>query len=293
MTLKQLEKYFIGELQFLYDDEEARQLYELTVYHVSGLNRSQVMFKTDMEPGETQQNSFEYVLAGLKAGRPLQHIIGEAWFCGLKFKVSNAVLIPRPETEELVQWIMETAAGAEGLSLIDIGTGSGCIAVTLKSRLEGLQVDALDISAGALCIARENAKGNAVEINFIQSDILGYESLSSYDFIVSNPPYITQAERKEMHMNVLSHEPHLALFVSDENPLIFYQSIADFALKQLRPKGYLFFEINEYFGKEMVDMLSSKEFTDIQLKKDMQGKDRMIRCRQPSTPGMEAGDDPL
>jgi len=279
MTLKQLEKYFIAEIQFLYDDEEARQLFYLTVDHVSGLSRNQVMIHADLEPDEKQQASFQQVLAELKEGRPLQHIFGEAWFYGLKFKVSSAVLIPRPETEELVQWIIETAAGTAGVSLIDIGTGSGCIAVTLKNKLTGLQVDALDISADALNIARENAIGNAVEVNFIQADILGYEGLARYDFIVSNPPYITQEERSEMHRNVLSHEPHLALFVSDENPLIFYKSIADFALKQLRHAGYLFFEINEYLGKEMVDMLSAKGFTDIQLRKDMQGKDRMMRCR--------------
>jgi release factor glutamine methyltransferase len=148
-----------------------------------------------------------------------------------------------------------------------------------------LQVDALDISADALSVAKENAMANAAKVNFIQSDILGYESPTQYDFIVSNPPYITEEERGEMHRNVLSYEPGLALFVSNENPLIFYKSIADFAVRNLRRTGYLFFEINEYLSKETIDMLTDKGFINIELKSDMQGKDRMIRCRLSIRPG--------
>jgi release factor glutamine methyltransferase len=285
MTLKELKQRFIEELQFLYDAEETEQLFYLAVDHVSGMNRIQTIFNADHQIESAQYNSYQRILKELKEGIPLQYITGKAWFCGLKFKVNSSVLIPRPETEELVQWILETASGVENSNLIDIGTGSGCIAVTLKNRMSGLQVDALDISADALSVAKENAMANAAKVNFIQSDILGYESPTQYDFIVSNPPYITEEERGEMHRNVLSYEPGLALFVSNENPLIFYKSIADFAVRNLRRTGYLFFEINEYLSKETIDMLTDKGFINIELKSDMQGKDRMIRCRLSVRPG--------
>jgi release factor glutamine methyltransferase len=285
MTLKELKQRFIEELQFLYDADETEQLFYLAVDHVSGMNRIQTIFNADHQIESAQYNSYQRIQKELKEGIPLQYITGKAWFCGLKFKVNGSVLIPRPETEELVQWILETASGVENSNLIDIGTGSGCIAVTLKNRMSGLQVDALDISADALSVAKENAMANAAKVNFIQSDILGYESPTQYDFIVSNPPYITEEERGEMHRNVLSYEPGLALFVSNENPLIFYKSIADFAVRNLRRTGYLFFEINEYLSKETIDMLTDKGFINIELKSDMQGKDRMIRCRLSIRPG--------
>jgi release factor glutamine methyltransferase len=285
MTLKELKQRFIEELQFLYDADETEQLFYLAVDHVSGMNRIQTIFNADHQIESAQYNSYQRIQKELKEGIPLQYITGKAWFCGLKFKVNGSVLIPRPETEELVQWILETASGVENSNLIDIGTGSGCIAVTLKNRMSGLQVDALDISADALSVAKENAMANAAKVNFIQSDILGYESPTQYDFIVSNPPYITEEERGEMHRNVLSYEPGLALFVSNENPLIFYKSIADFAVRNLRRTGYLFFEINEYLSKETIDMLTDKGFINIELKSDMQGKDRMIRCRLSVRPG--------
>ncbi len=280
MNFKQLEQYFINELSSLYDGEEAKQLFYLVVEHVSGYQRAQLLLHMAQFPLPDQLLNYENILAELKKGRPLQHIFAEAWFYGLKFKVSSSVLIPRPETEELIEWILATVNTAEHplSTVLDIGTGSGCIAITLKKYMERTEVSALDISADALLIARENAALNAVAINFIHSDILTYSSPVKYSLIVSNPPYITEREREEMHENVLSFEPHLALFVSNENPLLFYKSIADFALVNLEPKGKLFFEINEYLGKETVDMLSSKGFINIVLKKDMQGKDRMISC---------------
>ncbi|HEY0177791.1 MAG TPA: HemK/PrmC family methyltransferase, partial [Pedobacter sp.] len=188
--------------------------------------------------------------------------------------------IPRPETEELVDWILqETAMSAVPVdSILDIGTGSGCIAISLKKHLQDTAVTALDISAEALEVAKENAALNAAELNFIHSDVLEYSSPVKYSIIVSNPPYITEDEKAAMHQNVLLYEPHLALFVSNENPLVFYKSIADLALRHLQPSGKLFFEINEYLGKEMIEMLTDKGFTYIEMRKDMQGKDRMICC---------------
>lgn len=278
MTLKQLEHYFIGELSSLYGAEEAKQLFYLSAEHLSGMVRTKVILGNELLIAPEQVSAYQKIVAELKEGRPVQHLFAEAWFYGLKFKVSGDVLIPRPETEELVHWILETASEKPLGNFLDVGTGSGCIAIALKKNLQTTVAEAVDISSAALAIARENAVANKADIHFIQSDILGYESMVRYDLIVSNPPYITPIEREEMHRNVLEYEPELALFVTEENPLIFYQSIADFALRHLTPAGYLFFEINEYFGKEMVDMLRSKGFEKIELRSDMQGKDRMIKC---------------
>lgn len=280
MKLKQLEQYFTDEMSIVYNEEEARQLFYLTVEHVSGWNRSQLLMNKDHTLDQEILEIYENTLAALKEGKPLQYVFSETWFYGLKFKVSSSVLIPRPETEELVEWILQaiTTSGVPVSSLIDIGTGSGCIAISLKANLPQTEVSALDVSAEALTVAAENAVLNNTEINFIQSSIIEYHTAVKYDIIVSNPPYITEDERAAMHENVLQYEPHLALFVTNENPLIFYKSIADFALEQLRPEGKLFFEINEYLGKEMVDMLIDKGFNHIELRKDMQGKERMICC---------------
>jgi len=278
MNFKQLEQYFIKELFVWYEQEEAKQLFYLAAEDVSGYNRTQLLMDAMTIPGTEQFLAYEYILLELKKGRPMQHILAEAWFYGLKFKVNESVLIPRPETEELIEWILDTVKAQPVSSILDIGTGSGCIAITLKKNLEQVEVSALDVSADALTVAKENAAANNTAINFIHSDIITYSSPVKYDLIVSNPPYITQTEKEEMHHNVLAYEPHLALFVSNENPLLFYKSIADFALLNLKPGGMLFFEINEYLGKETVDMLLDKGLSNIILKTDMQGKDRMISC---------------
>lgn len=278
MNVKQLEQSFIKELSALYDGEEAKQLFCLAAWQVSEWNRAQLLIHATELLDPEQCLAYNSILVELKKGRPMQHILAEAWFYGLKFKVTEAVLIPRPETEELIEWILDTVKNQPVSSILDIGTGSGCIAITLKKNLEQTAVSALDVSADALKVARENATLNTAAISFIHSDILTYNSPSKYDLIVSNPPYITENEKEEMHQNVLAYEPHLALFVTNENPLLFYKSIADFALINLQPNGKLFFEINEYLGKETVEILLSKGFTDIILKQDMQGKDRMISC---------------
>ncbi|QNK64293.1 peptide chain release factor N(5)-glutamine methyltransferase [Pedobacter sp. PAMC26386] len=278
MNFKELEQYFISELSFLYDEEETKQLFYLVVEQLSGWNRTHLLIHTTELLSAEQSVNYQDILSKLKQGRPMQHIFAEAWFYGLKFKVSEAVLIPRPETEELIEWILNTVKMHPVSRILDIGTGSGCIAITLKKNLELVEVSALDVSADALDIAKENAAINSVTVNFIHADILSYSSTLKYELIVSNPPYITEHERDEMHQNVLAYEPHLALFVSNENPLLFYKSIADFALLNLKPDGKLFFEINEYLGEETVDMLSTKGFKNITLKSDMQGKDRMISC---------------
>lgn len=223
---------------------------------------------------------FQEINRRLAAGEPVQYILGEADFFGLKFNVNPAVLIPRPETEELVFWIEETANAHPHLrSVLDIGTGSGCIPITLKKRLPRLDISALDVSEKALQTARENAEKNAVAVDFILQDILnekGWGSLPTCDIIVSNPPYIPTREKTLMPSHVLEHEPHLALFTTDENPLIFYKKITAFARQKLSKSGFLFFECNEYNAEEVAAHVRANGFDYVKIKEDMQGKKRMI-----------------
>jgi len=279
MNLKLLAQHFDTQLKDFYDQDEIGSIFNIVVAEVSGWRQSQQVLKSQEEIPETKMRAYDDILQALKRTEPLQYILGTAPFYGLDFKVNRSVLIPRPETEELVEWVIESCDSNRELHLIDIGTGSGCIAVSLAKNLIAARVTALDVSASALEVAAYNAAVNEVNISFVEADIRAVELKEKFDIIVSNPPYITNAEKMEMHENVLAHEPHLALFVSNENPLVFYKAIADFALRSLNREGYLFFEINEFLAKEMVDMLESKSFKDIELRTDMQGKDRMIRCR--------------
>jgi len=213
---------------------------------------------------------------------PVQYVVGMTYFYDLKFKVNTAVLIPRPETEELVDWILKDHAPQKNLSILDIGTGSGCIPITIKAKAPNCQLSAFDISAEALKVARENAKDNAVEVNFQNIDILeeeNWEQLPSYDIIVSNPPYIPNSQKELMSPNVLAYEPEIALFVSNEDPLIFYRTIIDFAKKHLVVGGWLYFETNEYNLSEVEVLFSKASFSNIEKRKDLQGKDRMVRAQ--------------
>ncbi len=281
MKLRDLAEEFSVALTPIYDRDEASALFFLVIGQVLKVNRAAYVMQKDSDVAPQEVVQLRDILDQLKKGKPLQYILGETVFYGLPFKVNESVLIPRPETEELVEWVLEKAQGNNKLRILDIGTGSGCIAIALAKNLKNAEVSALDISSKALGIAKQNATLNAVDVSFREQDILEYSKSKSsrlYQIIISNPPYITQAEKAEMHENVLANEPHSALFVSDERPLIFYEVIADYTLTCLDQNGLLFFEINEYLGKEMVDMLSAKGFTDIELRKDMQGKDRMICC---------------
>lgn len=281
MNIGALEEHYKLELVPLYDTEEAKSLFSLAAEHVLLLSPGKLMMQKDAEISFINMQKLLTILNDLQIGKPIQHILEEAHFYGLVFKVNEHVLIPRPETEELVEWIISVCSSqftVNKFKILDIGTGSGCIPVTLKKHLPNAEVSTLDVSASAIDVAKQNAQQNDVEVNFIAADILTFQSKEKFDVIVSNPPYIRNLEKNEMHDNVLLHEPHLALFVSDENPLIFYKAIADFAQTNLKPNGQLFFEINEYLGKETVDMLNSKGFINIELRKDMQGKDRMIKA---------------
>lgn len=301
MQFKQLSKKFKTHLSSLYQEGEVQALLLVMLNHFLNFSRADYLLKKDHEISSSDLLKFEAVLKELKGGKPIQYIMGETYFYGLKFKVDQSVLIPRPETEELVEWILSVCSTqfsvdslankiithqSEIVNILDIGTGSGCIAIALKKHLPNTKVYALDIAEDSLKTAKQNAELNNVAIEFIQDDILNPIAIGSifsildskFSIIVSNPPYVKEDEKPEMHHNVLANEPHGALFVSNENPLIFYEAIANFALKNLKNNGLLFFEINEYLGKQTIDLLKAKNFKNIELRKDMQGKDRMIKA---------------
>jgi release factor glutamine methyltransferase len=280
MKYKELKALYINELNGLYNEEESAGLFYITLSKLTGYNRIQYLEQQQNLIEQDPLDNFHNILAQLKLGKPIQYILEEAHFYGLRFKVSPDVLIPRDETEELVDLIIRDVKSAPEISktLLDVGTGSGCIAISLKSKIERLQVSALDVSAGALAIAKENAHFHQLPIEFIQADVLNYQTAEKFDIIVSNPPYIREGEKEAMSINVLEHEPHTALFVSNEDPLIFYKAIATLALKSLNPSGRLYFEINEHLGPEMVEMARGMGFRHIRLIKDMQQKDRILRC---------------
>lgn len=296
MQLKQLSQKFINDLDALYQQDEAETMFLITIDHYLNFSRADYLLKKEQEIAAENLPKIIDVLDELLAGKPIQYILGETYFYGLPFKVNSSVLIPRPETEELVDWILtvcnkqlsvDSSDGeivnckSEIVNILDIGTGSGCIAITLKKHIPQAKVLALDIATDTIATAQQNALLNNVEVEFMQDDILHQQYAirhTPYNIIVSNPPYIKEDEKPEMHENVLANEPHRALFVSNENPLIFYDAIANFAIKNLTENGLLFFEINEYLGEQTVHLLNDKGFKNIELRKDMQGKDRMIKA---------------
>lgn len=238
------------------------------------LQKNEVLEVADVE-------KIKRIVERLKTFEPIQYILGETEFYDLKLKVNRATLIPRPETEELVHWITKTPLQT-GAKILDIGTGSGCIPLALKYTLPHLRISAVDISKGALKIAKENADTNHLEVHFFQVDILNWQKYSwgKYDVIVSNPPYVRECEKAQMDNNVLEYEPENALFVDDNNPLVFYKTIAEFAKGQLFENGYLFFEINENLGDEMIALVKGLGFREIELRKDLNNKNRMLKCRK-------------
>lgn len=281
MNIGAIEEQYKLELMSLYGSEEAKWLFSLAAEQVLNLSRNKLMMLKDQEISFINLQKLLSILNDLQIGKPIQHILEEAHFYGLVFKVNENVLIPRPETEELVEWIISVCSSqtnVDDFKILDIGTGSGCIPVTLKKYLPNARIFTLDVSPEAIMVAKQNALQVGVEIDFITANILTFQYEEKFDVIVSNPPYIRDLEKGEMHDNVLLHEPHLALFVRDENPLIFYRAIADFAKTNLKPKGQLYFEINEYLGEETIEILKDKGFVNTELRKDMQGKDRMLRA---------------
>ncbi len=280
MKIEALAAQYKIELESMYGGDEAEVLFSLAAEHVLGLSPTRLKMVKDTLISFIDLQKLLNILNDLKTGKPIQHILGAAHFYGGIFEVNNHVLIPRPETEELVDWIIQDykLSQIHHANLLDVGTGSGCIPISLKKHLPDFEVFSIDVSAEALEVAHRNAQTLQVEVELIKADILTYQTDLKFDVIVSNPPYIRELEKLEMHENVLMHEPHLALFVSNDNPLVFYEAIADLGIRNLKPDGSLYFEINEYLSTETVDMLRVKGFNSIILKKDMQGKERMIRA---------------
>jgi release factor glutamine methyltransferase len=250
----------------------------MLIEHYFDLERFVLALKPDLIITKAQETILFKALSELKLEKPVQHILGTAHFMDLDFKVNEQVLIPRPETEELVCWILDDVKYLkQPLTLLDMGTGSGCIAIALAKNRSNATVTALDISLDALKIAKENAKTNSVTIDFFKADILNLKLELDFDIIVSNPPYVRELEKVHMHTNVIDHEPKIALFVSDENPLRFYKAIVKFASDHLNAKGLLYLEINQYLGTEMIALLKDYGFSSIELRKDMFGNDRMLK----------------
>lgn len=271
---------FQDSLSELYPAREAKNIAYIVLQKVCDCGMTDLLVGRHDTLTEEQQLRTENILDRLSEGEPLQYIFGEGEFHGLTFEVNHNVLIPRPETAELVDWISDDFLDKGG-SFLDVGTGSGCIAITLKYLNEKFSAHATDVSPLALDTARRNATSLNTEVDFLLDDIrhpqVHFERL---DFIVSNPPYITEKEKEEMRGNVLDHEPHLALFVEDKDPLLFYKAIAEYGLQCLKNGGYLYFEINEHLGKETAQMLSDKGYKDVIIKEDLEGKERMIRCKK-------------
>ncbi len=288
MTITDLKNRFQKELLSIYLKEEIAAFFYLLTEHRLGLKRLDIALDPTASISTINEQFFILNLNKLKKEIPIQYIIGETEFFGLPFYVDKDVLIPRPETEELVEWVMEKIKEARKkskdnpnsnreLKIIDIGTGSGCIAIALAKNIPNVKVWALDVSEKSLEVARKNATLNKADIEFLQLDILKTNKLpTKYDIIVSNPPYVRELEKQEIKNNVLQNEPSLALFVKDENPLLFYDRIADFAKENLTLNGELYFEINQYLGTETAELLEKKGFQNIELRKDLFGNDRMI-----------------
>lgn len=292
MTIKQYRAQFNKSIKHLYPTSEIDSFFFLILEEYIGFKRIDIVLKSDFYIDQESLNLMQVATKQLEQEIPIQYIIGKTEFFGLPFNINKEVLIPRPETEELVEQVIKEvsliktyntasneATNEKQITILDIGTGSGCIAISLKKQLPGSKISAIDVSDKALRVAKKNAALNKVNINFIHLDILKTNNLDKlYDVIVSNPPYVRELEKKEMKNNVLNNEPHLALFVDNKNPLLFYNKIAELAKKFLTKNGQLHLEINQYLGKETIKLLAEKGFKNIQLKKDIFGNDRIIKA---------------
>ncbi len=280
MILRELVREIAAALSGIYPGGEARTVAREVVCHVTGHTLTSLLVSEGEEITAREEEEVRYLVARLAEHEPLQYVIGRAWFCGRRFAVREGVLIPRPETEELVVWIVERESARSGPRMLDIGTGSGCIAVSLALTVAGAEVDATDISPAALAVAEGNARSLGAAVNFMQSDILTAEvpERPMYDVVVSNPPYVMERERGEMERNVLDYEPDTALFVPDEDPLLFYRAVAAYARGALAVGGALYFEMNGMLGEETARMVSSMGFADVEIRCDMEGKQRMLRA---------------
>ena len=281
--VKDIRKYYCELLCSLYEKDEANAMILILFKYYFNIDRVRMVLEPDLRLSESEMLKIHFAVKDLLRNKPIQYVTGETEFCDLKFKVNENVLIPRPETAEMISKIVNSQQSTVNnhCSIIDVGTGSGCIAISLAKMISNSNVYALDISEEALKIAKENAFNNNVNVSFIHDDILNLKNNieTKFDIIVSNPPYVRELEKAEMHNNVLGWEPHKALFVSDNDPLIFYRSILEFAKTHLKDNGEVWFEINEYLGKEMSDLCHELGFSNVKIHKDFRDRDRVMSLR--------------
>lgn len=278
-TLKEAFQNFQSLIQRNYDIDEARSIAQIVFKEILGYDTIQLILnENDLLPAPLFEQ-LDYIAFQLNEHKPIQYIIGHTEFYGLNFEVNENVLIPRPETEELVDWVIKDHKDSKSLKILDIGTGSGCIPISLKFNLPYADVHTIDISTDAIAVAKKNANKNKVDINFIQQDVLAMSSISDdFDIVISNPPYVLESEKVEMRRNVLDYEPSLALFVSNTDPLIFYRKIIQLVETYSNKPTNLYFEINESYADELIKLLNVQNWQHIELRKDIRGKDRMLKA---------------
>ncbi|MFS4417154.1 peptide chain release factor N(5)-glutamine methyltransferase [Maribacter sp. 2307ULW6-5] len=290
MLLREIKRIYHQELDVHYGAPEVSSFFHLLTHHYLGLEKFVLAVQPELVLGKEEETPLFQALSRLKQMEPVQYIIGETEFMDLKFKVNPAVLIPRPETEELVRWVLDDFSSAktkdaEAAKILDVGTGSGCIAISLAENMADAKVYGMDISEDALAVARSNGELHQVDVHFFKADVLAREPTVPaevvYDCIVSNPPYVRRGEKHEMQPNVLQYEPHGALFVPDQNPLVFYRALATFAKRHLCKKGKLFMEVNQYLAKETLALFVAFGFDQLELRQDMYGNERMLRAVRP------------
>jgi len=274
MDIQQLKNIFIQRLASLYDEVECINLMYWTLQELTKLKKSNLLAQKNIE---VSVDVIENILSQLQTGKPIQYVFNKAYLGDLELYVDENVLIPRPETEELVDWIIKDSEQSASINIIDLCTGSGCIALGLKKSLSNCKISAIDIDKDAIVIAQKNATINKLEINFLQQNIFTFQTSDMFEIIVSNPPYVRASEKILMHQNVLNFEPHLALFVENNDALLFYKTIAEFALKNLKPQGKIYLEINEGLAIETQNLFEEYGFNNIIIKKDLNEKDRMMR----------------
>ncbi len=281
MNLEKAKLFIINAIKNIYDEREASNIAQLLLEWLTGKNKIAQYLDKYGALTLSQENRLIAAIERLNHFEPIQYLIGEAWFMGLSFKVNPSTLIPRPETEELIEWILNDYKNltTAPINLLDIGTGSGCIPILLKQKIPASTIHTIDISNGAIECAKQNAVNHGSDINCIEMDFTNetnWAQLPSFNIIVSNPPYIMEMEKVDLHKNVLEHEPASALFVPNNNPLLFYKKIKQFSTTHLQSNGQIYLEINEQFGSDIVTLFTAKNHT-VELKKDMQGKDRMVK----------------
>lgn len=298
MKLFEAEQYLKEQLKALYDEQEAVNIASLAIEHITGFSKTDRVSKKQEQLSGSQSDLLQNHLQRLKTGEPIQYIMNKSWFYGMELYVDKNVLIPRPETEELVKWIIDDikASGKAVfvkksteadettlLKILDVGTGSGCIALALKKTMPKAEVWGCDVSEEALNVARRNGSTLDIRVDFQGLNFLEeaqQKLLPTVDIIVSNPPYVPLKDKEEMHSNVVDHEPHTALFVSDNDPFIFYKALAEFGKKRLYENGSIYMEIHEGLGQHVINLFRANGYTNIELKKDMQGKDRMVKVKK-------------